>query len=396
MYLQSRRRAAPVAGPANALDVLVIRVVVLVAVFGIVHSSSAAPRLATYPQDASRLSSSRLLQMREEVLSRIYPDAWSQGPLAHALVGVGPTPALLFRLSLALRVSETAEGLHLSSDILSNEHHPGETVAALARILGPEHIIESPVGSLPVGSLVAKERRSERLSAAYEYITAGSLRSDVDRLVQFTESLADDIEAMTTADFRVIGTLQRKINSAELSWLIEAIGLEWASRGESFGASWPTARGTLSLADLVDANIALLREDQRIADVPLLTERGLHLLLSLTRTHQIFKGDPSFEGKRQTYENVIDELVELIIVNPTTRPHRLRQTDFVRAAHVLEFLHDDAYYKPALLVASGECAALEQASWELLESRVRSRDVLGFSFGMHVLNAIDLMLRNGH
>lgn len=332
----------------------------------------------------------RLSALRHGVVGKIRPQAHADGDIPHALIGFGPTGTLLSRVSASLEGSGPHGSVQLSSELLAGEDHLGETTAALAQVLGSQYLLDGPDGPLPVGDLIENEKGSQRLQDALAYLKE-QLQSDVTQLIEFSAQFVTDPSEMTAEDFRFIRTLQHEINSAELSWLIEAISYQLAESGQDFDTTWQIEDAELSLDGLLALNIRLFHEDRRASAIPLLTESGIHFLFSLAVVYRLFEGDPALESRKAALDPIMDELVDELI-RPPRQEFRPRPSDFVVAAHVLEFLHDDAYYKPDRVLAADTLSTVVESNLALLEMRVRSREVLGFAFGMHALNAIDHML----
>jgi hypothetical protein len=214
--------------------------------------------------------------------------------------------------------------------------------------------------------------------------------------------MRQDIASLSRAEVQEVREEQRRINEVELSWIITAIAREAAINDQSFDAYWTTAGGdTLSLGRLVEAQLVFYETAATAPEVPLLTERGYHFLEMLSVLFQIFGDDPMFGRYIGRCEVIQDTLITELLYryDGANMPRRLAPVDYVIAAHVLEFLFGDEYYKPAGLNPSGrdfvepfdvvERIALQNLT--LLERRVGGSRVLGYALAMHALNALRKM-----
>jgi hypothetical protein len=153
------------------------------------------------------------------------------------------------------------------------------------------------------------------------------------------------------------------------------------------------------LGRLLEASLALYDADMTTPEIPLLTERGYHFLQMLSVLFELFGEDPTFEPYRRRCRVVLEDLVhDLLHRYEDGMPRRVPPVDYVIAAHVLEYIFDDAYYKQEEVrhgrwgfdepLDVGERAVLQNLA--LIERRVERRSVLGYAFAMHTLHALQV------
>lgn len=327
---------------------------------------------------------------------------WSSaagGDVAHWLTGAGASPDVVGKLVGAVRpLADHDTEAFFTEEFYDTEDHMGETVEALTRVLGADAILRNGGREIAVSKLVDGEKSSARLATALDYID-GPLRNDAASLAAHAKSMALDVASLSRVEVQGIRDGQRRINEVELSWVIQAIARDTAATGKAFDTPWISAHGdAVSLGRLVDASLLLYEADVTAPEIPLLTERGYHFLQMLSILFHLFADDPTFGRYSRSCQLVFDALIAELLYryDDEEMPARLFPVDYVIAAHVLEFLFDDRYYKPAALSPHGlrfhepysrlERSILQNLS--LVERRVGTSRVLGYAFSMHALHAL--------